>query len=820
MDAIYNAARERLIQNMTAEALASLSTDQRVALTAAVPGRMPDQLLDYWTRGEGAAKIRWGTDGSFDRCVRHLRKYFKRDPKGLCAKLHKRATGEWPAEKGIQSDAGWGAPSETEYHLTHNQKSHGNRVGKPGNVASKTGLGAKIAKGGGSDAPSSSPSAPSSARKLPEAQHAALESVAARAAELAGSNRPTTTKDTGVKDATASALVRQGYLEDRRQASGARALMLTDKGHDYLARVRDDKEHADLNAKIKDVGDRADEAEAQSKDQSRGSELRRLDGQVARQLLAEWRKLREQRDRLAGRARTADAGGDQDMSGGELTAHAGPETAEDIDSMDAALAYLDEPDTYAESLMPMVTHWSGMLAPIGKPTGDRRIFEQGALSNRDLPLPLMWQELSDDGHRRSSVVGTIEEVEHREDGTYGAGRFLDPELFPDVDKARALLKARVNGPSVDLDDVTYSLKNADGTPFDPAAFEADMLAGGDPAKPLLSISDGRISGATLVSIPAFAEVAHTWTLEDRPDEELISAALGECEDCGDMALAASAGYVDPPLAAFLPRDFSGPTPLTVTEDGLVFGHLATWSTCHVGFPGTCVTPPNSKSNYAYFHTSEVRTAEGERIPVGPLVLGAPHADLAKGFRAAALHYDQTGKVAALVRVYEDAHGIAFSGILVRELDAEQRAQFATLPLSGDWRRVGGNLELIAAISVPVPGFPVARSSGQDPAALVAAGMLHSPDAQAVDEPKPQPLLAEVASTTINPDGSFSVTFRGLEAVALKLLGMPAEREEQAAEVAGPDAQFDLDAEYEAAMELLDATLDRERMALLDITSGE
>jgi hypothetical protein len=90
----------------------------------------------------------------------------------------------------------------------------------------------------------------------------------------------------------------------------------------------------------------------------------------------------------------------------------------------------------------------------------------------------------------------------------------------------------------------------------------------------------------------------------------------------------------------------------------------------------------------------------------------------------------------------------------------------------------------------------------------------------VDEPKPQPLLAEVASTTINPDGSVSVTFRGLEAVALKLLGMPAEREEQAAEVAGPDAQFDLDAEYEAAMELLDATLDRERMALLDITSGE
>lgn len=60
-------------------------------------------IRTYWTRGEGAAKIRWGTSGSFDRCVRHLRKYFPQDPKGLCANLHKEATGEWPAEKPIPS---------------------------------------------------------------------------------------------------------------------------------------------------------------------------------------------------------------------------------------------------------------------------------------------------------------------------------------------------------------------------------------------------------------------------------------------------------------------------------------------------------------------------------------------------------------------------------------------------------------------------------------------------------------------------------------------------------------------------------------------
>jgi len=60
------------------------------------------QLRQYWVSGKGASKIRWGTDGSFRRCVSQLSKYVGR-PEGLCAKYHKAATGEWPAEKGVQS---------------------------------------------------------------------------------------------------------------------------------------------------------------------------------------------------------------------------------------------------------------------------------------------------------------------------------------------------------------------------------------------------------------------------------------------------------------------------------------------------------------------------------------------------------------------------------------------------------------------------------------------------------------------------------------------------------------------------------------------
>lgn len=67
--------------------------------TIAHPGAT-ETLMEYWTHGKGAAKIRWGTDGSFARCVRHLRKYFPKNPEGLCANLHHRATGEWPTEHG------------------------------------------------------------------------------------------------------------------------------------------------------------------------------------------------------------------------------------------------------------------------------------------------------------------------------------------------------------------------------------------------------------------------------------------------------------------------------------------------------------------------------------------------------------------------------------------------------------------------------------------------------------------------------------------------------------------------------------------------
>jgi hypothetical protein len=56
-----------------------------------------ERLMEYWAHGEGAAKIRWGIDGDFERCVRELSKHVSPGiVKGLCSNLHVRATGGRP----------------------------------------------------------------------------------------------------------------------------------------------------------------------------------------------------------------------------------------------------------------------------------------------------------------------------------------------------------------------------------------------------------------------------------------------------------------------------------------------------------------------------------------------------------------------------------------------------------------------------------------------------------------------------------------------------------------------------------------------------
>lgn len=188
------------------------------------------------------------------------------------------------------------------------------------------------------------------------------------------------------------------------------------------------------------------------------------------------------------------------------------------------------------------------------------------------------------------------------------------------------------------------------------------------------------------------------------------------------ALVAGAFPVAPPREWFEDPQLAEPTPLTVTADGRVYGHIAAWSSRHIGLPGD-VRPPRSRTNYAYYRTGVVACADGSDVPVGQITLAGGHAPLSADASAAVKHYDDTGSAVADVAAGEDRHGIWVAGGLRPSVTGEQiRALRASAP-SGDWRPINGNLELVGVLQVNVPGFPTARARVASGActALVAAG---------------------------------------------------------------------------------------------------
>jgi hypothetical protein len=207
----------------------------------------------------------------------------------------------------------------------------------------------------------------------------------------------------------------------------------------------------------------------------------------------------------------------------------------------------------------------------------------------------------------------------------------------------------------------------------------------------------------------------------------------------DGDLTAAAAPIHPPEEWFADPELDGPTPLVVTKDGRVYGHLATWDVCHVASPagaGICITAPHSNRDYLDFHTGTVLTAEDTLIGVGKITMGTGHAAHKLSATATAAHYDNTGTVVADIRAGEDMFGIWVAGALVPGATEEQARTLRSCPLSGDWREVAGSLELKAALAVPVPGFPIPRpagmvaSGGQRLYALTASGILaHDNDAK-------------------------------------------------------------------------------------------
>lgn len=388
--------------------------------------------------------------------------------------------------------------------------------------------------------------------------------------------------------------------------------------------------------------------------------------------------------------------------------------------------------------------WEGVIAREGEMTGDGRLIEDGALRWDDLPIPLRVAFKDVGGHDGAEVCGRIETVERREGGdiyatgTFDLGSAVGAEAFRQVSEQMS------NGVSIDTDDVTFRIMaKADM----PAAEVADSGNGSDgEADPegrvkvaamsssdeLTVIESARLRAATLVAVPAFA-TARVYAAGQVPAKPVPEAepegtveASAEPVAVSRDSLTAAAIPTAPPEAWFKDPALTGPTALVVEDDGRVYGHIAAWGTCHIGQIGKCVEPPTSPSNYAYFRTGALQTAEGTSVAVGHLTMGTGHAGPRDSANAAAEHYDNTGTVFADVAAGEDAYGIWVAGSLRPGITAEQVRVARSAPISGDWRTIRGSLELVGALAVNVPGFPVPRPQG-----LLASGEVKSLQASGV-----------------------------------------------------------------------------------------
>lgn len=393
---------------------------------------------------------------------------------------------------------------------------------------------------------------------------------------------------------------------------------------------------------------------------------------------------------------------------------------------------VDETEIEVPDMVGPFQGWHGVLTLEGRETGDGREFAPESLDWTNPPLPLMWQQQSEPQHNRSVVVGRIDKLERRGAEILGWG-VIDLGSDHGREVARQMSNDMAGGVSVDVD----SVKDADVEFIFPDDGEESVAADDDimmlfgPPPDKVVFHKGRIRGATLVALPAFVEAKLRLLTEAETDEMLASLeALANGEDADlpepTPSLAAAGGPLYPPTRWFQDPQHDGPTPWTVDQEGRVWGHLALWSSCHTTFADRCVTPPRER-DFPYFMRREIETADGELVGVGQITMGTGHAALGLGSRPAAAHYDNTGLAMVDCAVGTDRWGIWVAGALRPSVEGAKLRELRAASLSGDWRRIGGKLRLVAILAVNVPGFPVprtrARYSAEQPTSLVAAGVV-------------------------------------------------------------------------------------------------
>jgi hypothetical protein len=401
----------------------------------------------------------------------------------------------------------------------------------------------------------------------------------------------------------------------------------------------------------------------------------------------------------------------------------------------------------------------------GRWTGDARYVVPGALTWRNLPLPAMALKTTTMDHTGAELVGKIDTIDRSDGGDDGTNVLIGNGQFDTAANAAEIKRliggGYLRGVSVDIGDAMSEFvwldSNGEECPesdddddwdlFD-LLFGFSAATEPQPGEPYMmgeKIFKGKIMGATICPFPAFegafvqiGDVAMAASGEQPPFDDQLKMwmpSINIVDRQGERkmnGLTAGAAPMVPPANWFHNPNLNAPTAITVEQSGEIFGHLALWTECHMSYQSQCIKAPHSMADYAYMHTGVVLCENDELVPTGVITINTGHAELWQNPSDAKAHYDNTGAVIADAAFGEDSLGIWFHGSLRPDADDLSVRRLRGAALSGDWRMIGGNLELVAALAVNVPGFPVkrpaARVAAGAPLALVAAGRLTQKDA--------------------------------------------------------------------------------------------
>jgi hypothetical protein len=696
---------------------------------------MPIQLQRYWLAGKGALKIRWGLPHDFNRCVRNLRKYFPKNPEGLCNILHQKALGA-PPGKGHPGEAAatallaampmlgknlWAGPIAPIGRPTgeprrirvfeHGALSHRalplplayQKVSANGHEGSVTvgrmlgivygpdekGLDWAYAWGDWLDE--------NIVPEVKEARYMVQQGVVGPSIDPGGKVTATMNPETGVEHMTAYTIAK-ATLVAVPAFTHMRLVDLDEEGEwpdddadmPYRETDEDDGDCGCNKPYTADVGETFTFTVNPTG----------------------WRGLP-----LAPR----DSVFDNDDAVKRIAAWA------QVNAEGADVSKLRRAFMWRDPTQPETTPTSYRL-PVGDIINGRltliyhAIYAAAALlSGAHGGLPGVPE------NDRNALRNTITDI-------YGvmATEFNDPSIRAPWDRPER------EGERFAMDDFA-----ADKKPYGDVQY-ADPGYQGDKVKRYPIDTEQHVRAAwSYINQPGNAKfysaaqlklikrrimkAAEKYGIKMKDDGEMEAMSM-DSDSSHEMSLADQGYPLQPPAWWFDNPELPERTALTVDDDGRVYGHLAAWNECHRDVTNReCVLAPKSLMDYKPFHLGRIKTEDGETLRCGKIVMDTRHADIRLGYAAAALHYDDTGDEVAVVRAGEDEFGIWVAGAIIPEATPRKVAKLRRSPLSGDWRAVEGNLELTAALAVNVPAFPVYAMQDEERTALTAAGSVIQED---------------------------------------------------------------------------------------------